>query len=148
VEDFSHLVLTTCQEFVASRGYDAVLMATSHYHVCRWGMRNGYEIVEPDVAKTVEELTDCLEKMRKFGKHLTRAQESWVCAVQSLRRKYIPRGLYLGGPTWPQDNITQKSLWMAKPLTDRGALTLERAQSGEFLAQRAGAARKLKQIMR
>jgi hypothetical protein len=148
IEDFSHLVLTTCHEFVASRGYDAVLMATSHYHVCRWGMRNGYEIVEPDVAKTVGELTDGLEKIRKSGKHLTRAQESWVCAVQSLRRKDIPRGLNLGGPTWPQDNITQKSLWMANPLNNCGALTLKRAQSGEFLAQRAEIAKNHRQHKR
>jgi len=95
-------------------------------------MRNGYEIVEPDVATTVGELTDGLEKIRKSGKHLTRAQESWVCAVQSLRRKDIPRGLYLGGATWPQDNITRKVCFMAKPLTEHGAHTLERAQSASF----------------
>ncbi len=58
--------------------------------------------------------------MKAAGVKLTRAQESWVCVAQSLRSEFIPEGLDLKGPKWPQDNIGAQNLWMYKPITARG----------------------------
>lgn len=39
--------------------------------------------------------------------------------MQSLPVELIPPQLYLGGPKWLQDNISQDNFWFNKPLTDK-----------------------------
>ncbi len=88
------------------------------------GKAVGYRFVDPAQEKEVQALTAGIKRVRDAfkarGLELTRAQESWICVVQSLRSDLIPQELNLHGPKWPQDNIGAKNLWMAKPITEKG----------------------------
>lgn len=107
-------------DLVASdRGYEIAEGAASHYHVYRWGQAFGWRVTEPEKAAILDELTKGLARLREKGVRLTRSQESWVCILQSLPRKYIPDNLYLGGATWQHDGLNKNYLWMHKPLSER-----------------------------
>ncbi|MBX9686247.1 MAG: hypothetical protein K2X27_06065, partial [Candidatus Obscuribacterales bacterium] len=85
--------------------------------VAMYAMAVGYRVTYEDQAKQLAELKTAIEKLKASGVSLSRPQESWVCVLQSLPKELIPQELYLGGPKWMQDNISQDNLWFNKPLT-------------------------------
>ncbi len=119
IPDMAPFMSANVEKVAASRGYDFAEGAASHYHVCRWGQAFGWRVTDPEKATIINELTAGLARLREKGIRLTRSQESWVCVLQSLPRKYIPDQLYLGGATWQHDGLNKNYLWMHKPLTDR-----------------------------
>ena len=103
-------------------GYDLIEMAPSHYHVARWGLAGGYRFADPTQAATFDGFTRGLERIRKSGMPLTRSQQSWVCVIQNLMPEaLIPEHLNLGGPRWPQDNISKQVLWLYRTVSERAA---------------------------
>jgi hypothetical protein len=128
--DFGKLILPACYKFAQAYGYDAVLMAPSHYNVVFWTQKYGCEIIESAMQDRFKALQDGLATIRRRGLALTRQQESWVCALQNLRpARFIPKEFDLGGPIWPQDDIGQQNIWVARAITEKGQRALNQAQS-------------------
>jgi len=121
IPDVSKLVAPQFEKLAHKYGYDFIENAPSHYHVAMWGYSVGYRYRDLEQAKTIADLTAGIKRLKEAGMNLNRIQESWVCVAQSLPVELIPKGLYLGGPKWPQDNIGPQNLWMYKPLNDRAA---------------------------
>jgi hypothetical protein len=124
IRDVSKLVLAGFEKVAASKKYDAVEAAVSHYHVARWSQSHGYRFTYNCDVETMDTFAEGIKRVKDDfaakGIKLSRQQESWICVVQSLRPvEMIPDGLYLNGPQWPQDNITPPLLWMHKPLTEK-----------------------------
>lgn len=102
-----------------SKGYDILEDAASHYHVAMYAYASGFRCNYTDQQVQLAELTQGLKRIKE-KLPLTRPQESWVCALQSLRPiEAIPQDRYMGGPQWMQNNIDQKNLWMHKPLSEK-----------------------------
>lgn len=121
IADVSKLVASALERLARAKGYDVVEGAASHYHVGRWLLSEGYQFFDATQAKTFKDFSDGLERIRAAGQPLNRIQQSWVCVVQSLRPvEKIPAGLFLDGPIWPQDNISNDCLWLFKPISDKG----------------------------
>lgn len=121
IPDVSDSVLEGFAAIAARCGYDLIEAAPSHYHVCRWLLSHGYSFSYPSDRDVFERLSQGLEAIRKAGHPLTRAQQSWVCIMQSLSPEAIPTHLNMGGPQWPQDNISDRCLWLYKPISKRAA---------------------------
>lgn len=119
IPDVSRLVPPLFEKIAARRGYDVIEAAPSHLHVALWAKALGYRFTDGEQSKIFTDLIGGIKRIKESGLRLTRAQESWVCVVQSLPSELIPKGLDLGGPKWPQDNIGPRNLWMNKPLSDK-----------------------------
>lgn len=124
IPDVARLIIGQLERVAIKRGYDFMENACSHYNVAMWLRAHGYRYTYQADEQTLSALSDGIAKLKAAGMQLTRTQESWVCVVQSLPVELIPQGLYLGGPTWPQNNIDQKNLWMHRPLNDNAAALL------------------------
>ncbi|MBZ0188267.1 MAG: hypothetical protein K8F91_18600 [Candidatus Obscuribacterales bacterium] len=119
IPDVANGVLAGFCAIARKCGYDIIEAAPSHYHVCRWLQAYGYGFRYAYDGSTFQALTSGLEAVRKAGHPLTRAQQSWVCVVQSLKPvELVPEHLRLGGPVWPQDNISDRCLWLYRPISD------------------------------
>lgn len=119
IPDVGKLVLQAMCKLAATKGYDFIEGANSHYHVCMWTASLGYSYTLPHQAATMAAFTAGLQRIKDSGVKLTRPQESWVVVLQSLRPlELIPGHLYMGDPQliWPQDNISPASLWVHKAL--------------------------------
>lgn len=119
IPDMAAFMGPNVDRIALARGYEIAEGAASHYHVCRWGQTFGWRVTDPDKAAVIVQLTAELARLREKGVRLTRSQESWVCVLQSLPRKYIPNELYLGGVTWQHDGLNKNYLWMHKALSER-----------------------------
>lgn len=108
-------------DLVAKRhGYSFLEDAASHYHVAMFAQALGFRCTYEDQHQNLSNLIASIKRIKESGVALSRNQESWVCVLQSLRPlELIPNGLYMNGPVWPQDNISQQNLWMNKPLTNQ-----------------------------
>jgi len=140
VPDVSRSVIAVIDQLCLKAGYDYVENASSHYHVARWTESQGYKYATPALSELMAQFAAGLKKIKASGIKLTRQQESWVCVVQSLPPAYIPPGLDLKGPKWPQDNIGAVNMWMYKPLSPR-AVALEAANVKAMAEAEAQAAR-------
>ncbi|MBX9878151.1 MAG: hypothetical protein K2Y22_06790 [Candidatus Obscuribacterales bacterium] len=119
IPDMARFMGPNVDSVALARGYEVAEGAASHYHVYRWGQSFGWRVTDPEKAAILAELTKGLASLKEKGVRLTRSQESWVCVLQSLPRKYIPDNLYLGGATWQHDGLNKNYLWMHKPLSER-----------------------------
>ncbi len=120
IPDVSRLVSPQFDAIAKKHRYDVLEAAPSHYHVAMWARSLGYQFTDPTQAKVFNDLGAGIGRIKAAGISLNRAQESWVCVIQSLRPvELIPTELYLHGPVWPQDNIGPQNLWMNKPLSDK-----------------------------
>lgn len=119
VPDASKFLLKGFEHLAASRGYDFLESASSHYHVAKWFQAAGYRYSYQHDAETLNGFAQGLEAIRNAGHPLNRQQQSWVCVIQSLPQEFIPEYLRLPGLRWPQDNIGPQNLWQNKPLTKR-----------------------------
>lgn len=120
VPDVSKTVVPGFEKLARIKGYDFMEHTPSHFHVAMWSRAVGYKVADPACEKELQGLIAGIQKIKASGIKLTRAQESWVCVLQSLRSDLIPPALNMGGPKWPQDNIGNDMLWMFKPLTEKG----------------------------
>lgn len=119
ISDVSDEVLPGIEILAAKYGFDLIEAAPSHFHVAKWLLSNGYLFQDEPDKQTFTGLSDGLERIRASGTPLTRQQQSWVCVVQSLNpAESIPGELKLPGLTWPQTNLTQRCLWMYKPISE------------------------------
>jgi|GEM_PF-297791 hypothetical protein len=124
VPDVSKWITPMTDMIAIKAGYDYIENCSSHFHVAKWAESVGYRYSDPKQAETLAAFTDGIKKLLASGMKLTRQQQSWVVAIQSLRKDMIPAGLDLGGPIWPQDNVGPENLWMYKPLSDRAKAAL------------------------
>lgn len=124
VPDVSKWITPMTDMIATKAGYDYIENCSSHFHVAKWAESVGYRYSDPKQAETLAAFTDGIKRLLASGMKLTRQQQSWVVAVQSLRKDLIPAGLDLGGPIWPQDNVGPVNLWMYKPLSDRAKAAL------------------------
>ncbi|MBZ0188268.1 MAG: hypothetical protein K8F91_18605 [Candidatus Obscuribacterales bacterium] len=126
VPDVTRFTPGAMERFAIAQGYDYIENASSHYHVAKWAESIGYRYSDPDQGAALACLTAGIKRVKEGGLTLTRPQESWLCVIQSLPRQFIADQYYMGGCTWPQDNISQVNLWMYKPLSERAkAATLK-----------------------
>lgn len=133
VPDVARLVPAAVERFAVNQGYDYIENASSHYHVARWAESIGYRYTCEEQDAAIKGLTEGIKRLKDSGQKFQRHQESWVCVLQHLPRKFIPDELYLGGARWPQDNIGQQNLWMYKPLSERA---IEAAKKAGKIQQR------------
>ena len=126
VPDVTKVVPQATERFAIAQGYDYMENASSHYHVARWAETLGYLYTCQEQEDAIKALGAGIEKVKASGIKLKRHQESWICVLQHLPRKFIPDEFYLDGAQWPQDNIGQENLWMYKPLSKRA---IEAAQA-------------------
>lgn len=125
IPDVSAIVAPVFEKLAREAGYDFIENASSHYHVAMWAQSIGYRYRDAANAETLAQLAAGIRRLKDGGMTLTRAQESWVCVVQSLRASGLcPPELDLGGPLWPQDNVGDANLWMYKPLNERASRLL------------------------
>ncbi|HEY9783897.1 MAG TPA: hypothetical protein V6D17_00755 [Candidatus Obscuribacterales bacterium] len=121
IKDVSELILPGFERLAKAKGYDLLQAAPSHYHVAKWVIDNGYLFSDAKQKETFAQFHEGLEQIRAKGTPLTRQQQSWVCVLQSLKPSdLIPAELNLMGPIWPQDNISQRCLWLYKPISEAG----------------------------
>ena len=129
IQDVGRLSLPAFDRVAKSKGYDFVEAAVSHYHVAMWCKSRGYRFSYEKDAQTMAALAAGIKRVKDSGIPLTRTQESWLCVVQALRPvELIPEGLFLSGPTWPQDNIKPDLLWMNKAISEKGAQLITQPQ--------------------
>ncbi len=123
--DVARYVAPRFDRVALSKGYDLIEDAASHYHVAMYAYSAGFRCNYEDQHQELAALTAGIKRLKAQGVVLTRPQESWVCAIQSLRPvELIPAQLSMGGPLWMQNNIDQKNLWMYKPLSERAKVLL------------------------
>ena len=142
VPDISKLVVPGFEKLARSKGYDFIENAPSHFHVAMWSKSVGYRFTDPAQDASIKALGEGIARLKAAGVKLTRAQESWVCVAQSLRSEFIPEGLDLKGPKWPQDNIGAQNLWMYKPITAKGEKLVADAAKAAAVASAPTAAPK------
>jgi hypothetical protein len=118
IPDVAKRVIGGLEYLAKKKGYEVIQNAPSHFHVLMWGLSTGYTITDPAMAQIVSDFKAGIKRIKESGVQLTRPQESWVCALQSLPEDLIPPELRMRGPQWPQNNIDQKNLWIHKALTD------------------------------
>ncbi len=116
VKDVAKLVLPGVENVARLCGYDMIEAACSHYHVAMWFTSSGFAFGYQHDAETMKSIAAGLKRIRDEGTPMTRSQQSWVCVLQNLPAELIPAKLRIG-VKWPQDNISQTSLWVAKPLS-------------------------------
>ncbi|HMW89858.1 MAG TPA: hypothetical protein PLC15_18105 [Candidatus Obscuribacter sp.] len=127
IPDVARYALPGFEHLARKYGYDLIEMAASHYHVARWAVSGGYHYSSRVQALAVENMAKGLEKIRQEGTPLTRSQQSWVVALQSLRPiAKIPQALrFITDETahlvWPQDNVSDRCLWMYKTLSKKAS---------------------------
>ena len=121
IPDVAKFIAPNSDMIAASKGYDFIEDAASHYHVAMYASAAGYRCTFADQAQQLATFRAGIERVKANGVSLSRPQESWICALQSLPKELIPSQLYLGGLVWMQDNISQDNLWMNKPLSERAA---------------------------
>ncbi|MDZ4837896.1 MAG: hypothetical protein SGJ27_29275 [Candidatus Melainabacteria bacterium] len=119
IPDVARIVPAVVEAMAFERGYDYIENAPSHFHVAKWAESLKYRYADPVQAETLKQLTDGIARIKAAGVVLTRPQESWIIAMQSLPKELIPEQFYLGGAIWPQDNIGPDNLWTYKPISDR-----------------------------
>ncbi len=129
VPDVSRLVPAVVEAMAFERGYDYMENAPSHFHVAKWAESLKYLYADPTQKETLSRLSAGINRIKASGIVLTRPQESWVVAMQSLPRQYIPDQFYLDGAIWPQDNIGAANLWMYKALSERAKLAAKAASA-------------------
>ncbi len=129
IPDLARRVLPSLEDISACYGYDYIENATSHFNVASWLEKEGYRYASQVHEEEVKRLKSGIKTLAGSGVKLTRAQQSWICVLQSLPRELIKEELYLGGAKWPQDNISQTNLWMFKPVSRHGRDCLLRANS-------------------
>ncbi|MBX3136657.1 hypothetical protein KF707_10500 [Candidatus Obscuribacterales bacterium] len=119
VPDIARLVPNIVEAMAFERGYDYMENAPSHYHVAKWAESCKYWYSDPEQAAALKALGAGIASVKAAGETLTRPQESWLVAMQSLPKEFIPEKFHFGGAKWPQDNIGPENLWMYKPLSER-----------------------------
>jgi hypothetical protein len=119
IGDVAKFIAPRFDQIAIRKGYDFLEDAASHYHVAMFALSAGYRVTFEDQAQQLAALKSGIERIKANGVALTRPQESWVCVLQSLPQELIRPELYLGGPRWMQDNISQDNLWFNKPLTEK-----------------------------
>jgi hypothetical protein len=119
IQDAADLMEENFTQLCQTMGYDIMEVAASHFHVAKWCEASGYRYTIPDQDKNMADLTAGIARVKAAGAKLTRRQESWITALQSLPQKHIPQEYNLGGAKWQQDNITLPNLWLWKPLNDK-----------------------------
>lgn len=123
IADVSDFSMRGFEYLARKQGYDLLEMAASHYHVAKWAQKFHMEFADPEQKKILTNFAEGLERIRHQGTPLTRAQQSWVIALQSLRpMELIPEPLRIltaetAALTWPQDNVSEVCLWLYKPLS-------------------------------
>ena len=138
LRDVSKLVMPAFCKLAERAGYDVVELAASHYHVARWAMREGFNCVSANHSLILDAFQSSFEKVEQtLGVTLTRPQQSWLCVVQSLPSKFVPRGLKLKGLRYPQDNIRQECLWLYKSVSEKAKQLLDAPKQTEVTAQNA-----------
>lgn len=120
VPDVSKMIIPGFEKLAKLKGYDFMEHSPSHFHVAMFSRAVGYKFADPAYEKQVLGLVEGIQKIKASGIKLTRSQESWVCVLQSLRSDLIPPELNMGGPKWPQDNISDDIIWMYKPMSEQG----------------------------
>jgi hypothetical protein len=89
-------------------------------------MREGFKCVSAKDNATLDAFQGSFDRVgRALGTPLSRPQQSWVCVIQSLPLKHIPRALRLNGPVYPQDNIAQECLWQYRAVSERAKQILD-----------------------
>jgi hypothetical protein len=119
VPDVSRHVPGVAEAMAYERGYDYMENAPSHFHVAKWAESLKYQYADAKQRETLAALMDGINAIKARGIVLTRPQESWIVAMQSLPKEFIPAEFYLGGYVWPQDNIGPENLWMYKAMSER-----------------------------
>lgn len=117
--DSGKLVHKAFDKLALAAGYDMLETCPSHLHVLRWNMNDGYYITRPEHRRAHADIESAIARMKSRGVKLTRQQESWICVLQSLPRKYISDEYFMGGVRWMQDNIGAENLWLFKPLSEK-----------------------------
>lgn len=136
IPDVAKFVAPRSDKIALRKGYDFIEDAASHYHVAMFALASGYRCTFTDQAEKLATLRAGIERIKASGVALTRPQESWVCALQSLPAEMIPAQLRLNsGFTWMQDNISQENLWMNKPLSAAAQKLIPGPISRELYAQ-------------
>lgn len=120
IKDTAKLLLPGVETLAKQCGYDLLEGAASHYHVAMWFLSSGYRLSYQHDVQTMSKIAAGLKRIRDEGTPLTRTQQSWVCVLQCLPEELIPANLQLG-VKWPQDNIAPDSLWLARPVSEKGA---------------------------
>ena len=141
ITDVSNLVMPAFCKLAEQAGYDIVELAASHYHVARWAMREGFRCVDPNHLERLDAFRDAFDRVERLIKQpLSRTQQSWLCVIQSLPKRYIPSHLRLGhGLKFPQDNISPQCLWLYKSVSEKARLMLDSdSQSAESERRAAG----------
>lgn len=126
IPDVSRHALPGFEHLARKYGYDLIEMAASYYHVSRWATAGGYLFASPAQEDAVSRMGRGLDDIRQSGYPLTRTQQSWVVALQSLRPvlKIPPALRFEKGESsetlqWPQDNTSDRCLWMYKCLSEK-----------------------------
>lgn len=119
VPDVARIVPNAVEAMALERGYDYMENAPSHYHVAKWAESCRYMYSDPVQAAAIKDLAAGIASVKASGEVLTRPQESWLVAMQSLPKEFVPEKFQFGGAVWPQDNIGPENLWMYKPLSER-----------------------------
>lgn len=119
IPDVARLIAPKFELIARKKGYDLLEDAASHYHVAMFARSAGFRVSYEDQLKELVALSQGIQKLKDNGLKLTRPQESWVCVMQSLPVDLIPAQFYMGGAKWVQDNISQRNLWMNKPLSEK-----------------------------
>jgi hypothetical protein len=126
ISDVSKLVMSSFSKIAEEAGYDVIELAASHYHVARWSMKEGFRCVDQKHLDTLDAFRDAFARVEQsLNYSLSRSQQSWLCVIQSLPRKYVPSQFRLGKLRFPQDNIGPQCLWMYRPLSEKARLLLE-----------------------
>jgi hypothetical protein len=136
IADVSKLVMSAFSRIAEQAGYDVVELAASHYHVARWAMKEGFHCVEQSHLETLDAFRDAFDRLdHSLNYTLSRSQQSWLCVIQSLPRKYVPTQFRLGKLKFPQDNIGPQCLWMYRALSEKARLLLEQPLPSPETAQ-------------
>lgn len=122
--DVAKVIDSGVSNLARAKGYDFVEATTSHYNVAMFVQAFGYRFNFSEQAKTFGDLYKGVQALKK-SLNLSRSQETWATVIQSLRPvELIPKELYLGGPTWPWDNIGLDYLWLNKALNPEAQAAL------------------------
>lgn len=108
-------------------GLDALETNPSHYHVTMWNLAKGYQFSYADQEANLDAYKAGIQKLKDSGVRLTRAQEAWVCVLNTLEPKeLIPAHLRMDVPRWIQTNLDQQSIWLVKPLSEKAVQLLRK----------------------
>ena len=138
LRDVSKQVMPAFCKLAEQAGYDVVELAASHYHVARWAMREGFKCSSSTQNAILDGFQNSFARVESsLNTTLTRQQQSWVCVIQSLPAKFVPRAFRLKGLRYPQDNIGQECMWLYKSVSDKAKAALD-TPTAEKVAENAG----------